>query len=114
MISLYQDPKGEKLFSQNSEKTISKMVNLNVLGNTEEDANGSLKERIAELEEKLAQVRTKRDKRERGREGGRGKEEEFWNSLSRHFNYYDVLYTCTSMHSRAYNTTYSVKISVMF
>ena len=56
MISLYRDPRGEKLFSQSSEKTISKIVNFNVLGSTEEDPNASLKERIAELEEKLAQV----------------------------------------------------------
>ena len=56
MISLYRDPRGEKLFSQSSEKTISKIVNLKVLETTEEDTNASLKERIAELEEMLAQV----------------------------------------------------------
>ena len=44
------------LFSKSSEKTISKVVNLNVLGTTEEESNALLKEKIAELEEKLAQV----------------------------------------------------------
>ena len=44
------------LFSKSSEKTISKVVNLNVLGSTEEESNAFLKGRIAELEEKLAQV----------------------------------------------------------
>ena len=44
------------LFSQSSEKTVSKVVNMNVLGTTEEESNAFLKGKIVELEEKLAQV----------------------------------------------------------
>ena len=45
------------IFNQSSEKTVSKVVNMNVLGTTDEENNAFLKGKIVELEEKLAQVR---------------------------------------------------------